>query len=103
MNIDTIRLRADIASLARDAKATKTLLRTKWTRPLADEQKKLVRLRRRLTELHVLLAWSRGERHVTKPIHDTWYTGRGWDESWHLVVAERAAKDYETHAMEATP
>lgn len=95
MNIDTLRLGADIDALARDAKATKALLRTTWTRPMADEQKKLVGLRRRLTELHVLLAWSRGKKHVTKPIADTWYTSQAWDEAtWHVVVAERAAKDY---------
>lgn len=102
MNIDSTRVRADIASLATDAKATKTILRATWTRPMADEQRRLVRLRRRLTELHVLYAWSRGKVHVTKPIQDTWFTGRAWDETWHVVVAERAAKDYALPLAEAT-
>jgi hypothetical protein len=95
MNIDKIRLRADIAELARDAKVTKALLRTTWTRPMADEQKKLVCIRRQATILHVLLAWTRGKKHVTTPINDNWYTGRPYDEAtWHTIVAERAAKDY---------
>jgi len=106
MNIDTIRLAADLAAIASEARSVKTILRTTWTRPMADEQKKLVRLRRRATELHVLLAWTRGKRHVARPIRDTWYTGRAWDEAtWHVVVAERVAQDYplpET-TVEVTP
>ena len=49
----------------------------------------------------MLLAWTRGKRHVKTAIHDTWYTGRAWDEAtWHVVVAERAAKDYALETRE---
>ncbi|MBX3188094.1 MAG: hypothetical protein KF819_13815 [Labilithrix sp.] len=92
MNIDRERLRADIDALARDCRAVKDILGTTWTRPMADEQRKLVRLRRRVTELHVLVARLRGKHHVT----------RAWTEqereTWHAAIAERVAKDYTSTA-----
>jgi hypothetical protein len=95
MNIDTNRLRGDIAALAIESHDLKKILRATWTREMKDEQRKLVRLRRRATELHVLLAFSRGKLHLQKPLREGAYPGMKWDQSaWHAQVAERVAKDY---------
>ena len=95
MDIDKKRLRADLAALARDLTNTKKLLRVTWTREMSDEQRAVVRLRRRATDLHVLLAFSRGRFHLQKPLRDGAYPGMTWDRvAWHARVAERVAKDY---------
>jgi hypothetical protein len=92
MNIDRERLRADIDALARDCRALKDILRATWTRPMADEQRKLVRLRWRATELCVLAARMRGRHHVVTPPRAL---GDSWDqEAWHAAIVERVAKDY---------
>lgn len=80
------RLRADLGALARECRALKDMLRTTWTRPMADEQRHLARLRWRTTELCVLRAWSRRRLHV-RSVDDA--------EAWHATIAERVAKDYE--------
>jgi transposase len=68
---------------------------------MAEEQKALVRLRRRTTELCVLRAFTRGRRHLRQPLREGAYPGMKWDsEAWHAQVAERVAKDY---AVEAPP
>jgi hypothetical protein len=99
MNIDRERLRGDVAELARTAHALKKTLRMTWTRPMKDEQQKLVRLRRRATELCVLAAFLRGKHHVRAPLRDGAYPGMKWDaDEWHARVAARVAKDYEVTA-----
>ena len=88
MNIDRSKLRVDVNALARECRALKNILGTTWTRPMADEQRQLVRIRRRVTELCVLRAWSRGKMHATKVanVEDV--------AAWHAKIAERVAKDY---------
>ncbi len=62
---------------------------------MADEQRRLVRLRRRLTELHVLLARARGRFHVATPPHEVRQANASWDrEAWSDRVAGRVALDY---------
>lgn len=85
MNIDSERLRADMAALASECRASKNVLQTTWTRPMADEQRHLVRLRLKVTELCVLRAWRRGKLHV-KNVEEP--------EAWAARIAERVAKDY---------
>ena len=92
MIIDSERLRADTNALARECRALKDVLGTTWTRPMADEQRKLVRLRWRVTELCVLRAWSRQRVHVTNAPRGS---EQNWDRAaWHAKIAERVAKDY---------
>jgi hypothetical protein len=94
--LDSMKLRADLGTLARECRALKVVLGTTWTRPMADEQRHLVRLRWRVTELCVLRAWTRGRRHVTKAPRAITDSGAEWDgEAWHARIAERVAKDYE--------
>ena len=85
MNIDSERLRADLGVLARECRALKNVLGTTWTRPMADEQRHLVRVRLKVTELCVLRAWSRGKLHVRNVEAP---------EAWAVRIAERVGKDY---------
>lgn len=85
MNIDSGRLRADMAALASECRALKNVLGATWTRPMADEQRHLVRVRSKATELCVLRAWRRGKLHV-KSVDEP--------EVWAARIAERVAKDY---------
>ena len=85
MMIDGNRLRADLGALARECRALKDVLRATWTRPMADEQRRLARLGLRVTELCVLRAWSRKRLHV-RDVEDA--------TTWHGAIAERVAKDY---------
>jgi hypothetical protein len=93
--IDIRRLRADLRALAADCVLLKRTLRARWERPMADEQQRLHRLRRRVTDLLVLLAASRGRRHVTTPPRDGRAPGEPWDAAEHNArIADRVALDY---------
>ena len=85
MMIDGNKLRADVGALAHECRALKKVLRTTWTGPMADEQRRLTRLKRRVTDLCVLRAWSRKRLHV-RNVEDA--------EAWHAAIASRVAKDY---------
>ncbi len=88
--IDRSRLKCSILALGTECSEIKRVLRARWTRPMADDQKRLCRLRRNLTELHILSAWTRGRLHVTsKP------GAVDWDARTHAAaIAERLAPDY---------
>lgn len=96
--IDRARLRADLAALASECTSLKRALRSTWTRPMAEEQRRLCRLRRRATELHVLYASSHGRVHVTSVPRDA--AGDGDAPSWHARVAARVAREYTIVAMQ---
>ena len=92
IRIDHDRLKTEIRALASEGTQVKRVLRAPWHRPMADEQKLLCRLRRKLTELHVLSAWARGRLHVTSPPRPG---VQGWDASAHAAtIAARLAPDY---------
>ena len=97
MMIDGNKLRADLGVLARECRALKNMLRTTWTRPMADEQRHLARLRRRVTELCVLRAFSRRRLHARSggPASDL-----AERVAWHTRIAERVAKDYPVTRVE---
>lgn len=59
-----IRLQQDIRLLIADCIHLKSLLRKRWVKPMAEEQQRLVFVRRKLTERFVLLAASRGRLHI---------------------------------------
>ena len=100
--IDTIRLNLDLARLAAHSISLKKVLRARWERPMADEQRALLYARARATELHVLLAASRGRLH-TRVIPRAFAARAGTLDvaEWHARVAERAAKDYAVAAATA--
>jgi hypothetical protein len=108
--IDLPRLQRDIATYADECARTKRVLRSRWLHPMGDHQKRLVHLRRELTDRHVLLAWARGRLHVRTPpraIRDARKPDRregadantdariAWAAEAHAGrVAERLAPDY---------
>ena len=93
--IDTRKLRRDIVSTAMDCRALKDVLRRPWTAPMADEQRRLARLARRMTELCILRARMRGRWHVTTVPRDLRGSEAAWDrEAHHAKIAERVARDY---------
>jgi hypothetical protein len=99
--IDIQRLRRDIAAISAQCVDLKRALRRRWEAPMADEQRRLVRLRRRATELHVLLARARGRFHVSTPPREVRQANASWDrEAWNDRIAGRVALDY---ALPADP
>lgn len=87
----------DIANIGAEARPIKILLRSPWERPMADEQRRLVVLRRQLTELLVTLAHQRGRLHQrTRPLSSpTEGVSADWDAEAHAAaVAERVFARY---------
>jgi hypothetical protein len=62
MNIN--QLKQDRQELEEQIRAVKKQLRSSWTRPMADEQYELIRLKLEATELCILRAWLRGRHHL---------------------------------------
>lgn len=79
-HIDVERLRRDLSAQAHQARALKHVLRSTWTKPMADEQRALAELRRHITRLCILRAHLRGRRHLSS--HD------------HARIAEHVAREY---------
>ena len=93
--IDIRRLRREIASTSAECISLKRVLRRAWTRPMADEQQRLARVARRVTELCILLARTRGRYHVTVPPRDARQASTPWDRDiWSARIADRVALDY---------
>jgi hypothetical protein len=100
-NIDIERLKIDILNLIEECMVLKRVLRVRWEKPMADEQRRHVHVRRKLTERFVLFAHVRGKRHV---IHAprALPEGEAWDAAaWNARVAERIRPDYARPVMPA--
>ena len=67
MKINMERLRHDRRKLDERIRATKRVLRTTWTQPMAHAQHELLALKLEATELCILRAWLRGRLHVPDP------------------------------------
>ena len=91
-DLDFHPLRADIRDISAQIGALKRQLRTTWTRPMADEQRALERLKLRATELCALCAFARGKLHFTRAPRRA---ESGWDAlSYHQRIAERLGPSY---------
>jgi hypothetical protein len=102
IEIDRERLERDLERLTDECTAFKRALRARWTLPMADTQRALVRARRRLTEIHVFRAHLRGKYHVLGPPRDGWSPGSAWDvAAYHVRVAGRVANEYALPASAA--
>ena len=75
MKLDKLAIRSDVLRFGIESRRLKSCLRTRWERPMADEQRRLLVVQRKLTELFVLMAALRGRLHVTAP-------PREWAGSW---------------------
>ena len=95
MHIDISKLVYDLHTLAAESRAVKAILRATWTRPMADDQRRLARIRRQTTELCVLRAFARGRLHVRSAPSGIAVGDPPWDAAaWHSRIASRVAKDY---------
>lgn len=93
--IDIEKLRRDIVSASAECTVLKRALRRTWTAPMADEQRALARLARRVTDLCILRARMRGRWHVEREPRHLRGSGAVWDrEAYHARIAERVARDY---------
>lgn len=60
LELELARFRADLSEVVREIASLKKLLGARWVRPMADEQRRLARLKQSATELCILRAHSRG-------------------------------------------
>lgn len=82
----------DVARHGAEARTLKQLLRARWKRPMADEQRRLAALRRATTELLVTLAHRRGRLHQRNAPEG--FAG-DWDPHAHAArLAERVFARY---------
>lgn len=89
---DKQKIHNDIHRLIAECIELKAVLRATWTRPMGEEQKRLVRVRRRLTALFVLLAFTRRRLHVRTAPQD--FTAE-WDAfAYHEKIAMRLMPEY---------
>ncbi|APR82123.1 Hypothetical protein A7982_07472 [Minicystis rosea] len=96
-DIDIRALRRDIVSAARECHDLKKALRRTWTAEMADEQRRLARTSRHVTELCILRARMRGRWHVTTVPRELRGSSDAWDRvGHHAKIAERVARDYRT-------
>jgi hypothetical protein len=91
-DLDFHSLRADIRAISAQIGTLKRQLRTTWTRPMANEQRELERLKLRATELCSLGAFARGKLHLQR-------ARRGAPSDWdalvyHRRIAERLGPSY---------
>lgn len=91
MKLDKQAIRSDILRFGIESRRLKSCLRTRWERPMADEQRRLVVVRRKLTELFVLAASLRGRFHVLPP-PGGWADGESAEEYRERIVAACAAE-----------
>jgi hypothetical protein len=90
--IDRGRLLADLQDHSAQIRTLKRALRTRWLRPMADEQRELWRLKRRATELCALSAFTRGRFHLVRPPRGA---ASDWNAAvYHRRVAERLGASY---------
>jgi hypothetical protein len=90
--LDSALFRADIGDLTARIKSLKKLLRARWEKPMADEQRELARLKARATDLCALRAFSRGKLHLLRA--PAGFTGEWNAPAYHRRIAERLGPTY---------
>lgn len=63
MSMDRIARVRELQSIEAEIRPIKRVLGTTWTRPMHEEQRRLLWLRRKATDLLMVLAWSHGRLH----------------------------------------
>lgn len=92
-------LRADIRGISAEIRGLKRVLRSRWLRPMATEQRQLCQLQQRATELCALSAWSRGKLHLTRPPRSA---SNDWNPvTFNLRLVERLAPSYSSALPES--
>ncbi|MBI2390187.1 MAG: hypothetical protein HYV09_11415 [Deltaproteobacteria bacterium] len=67
MKIDRVARVRDLRAIEAEIRPIKRVLGATWTRPMNEEQRRLSWLRKRATELCMVLAFARGRLHVRGP------------------------------------
>jgi hypothetical protein len=90
--LDSALFRADMHDLTARIQEKKRVLRRRWEKPMADEQRELCRLKARATDLCALRAYSRGKLHL---LHAPAGFAGEWDAvQHHQRIAERLGPAY---------
>jgi hypothetical protein len=96
LNKNEIRiLRTDLATHVAALRPLKASLRRRWPGPMADVQAAALALAREITDRQILLAWTRGRRHLSSA--PRWLRDLGRESELEDVqrrIAERVASDY---------
>ena len=93
--IDLPKLKRDLAKAALECTELKRALRRRWTEPMADTQRALLRARRRTTELNILRAHLRGRHHLTRPPRGATASATTWNQAaYNSQIAARVALEY---------
>ena len=101
MSFDIPKIIADIKFTAEEIRPLKRRLRQRWTEPMAETQRTLLRLKRKATELNVLRAFIRGRIHLHHRPH--WWSGEWEPRSAAERIAERVGLAYALPVLEAAP
>lgn len=92
---ETKNLRADVAARVAELRPLKASLRRRWIEPMAEVQAAVLALAREITERQILLAWTRGRRHLSSA--PRWLRDLGRESELEDVqrrIAERVAGEY---------
>jgi hypothetical protein len=100
LNIDVSKIIAIINCTAEEIRPLKRRLRQRWTEPMADTQRALIRLKRRATELCVLRAHLRQRIHLHHRPH--WWSGEWNPTEAAARIAERVGLAYARPELEKT-
>ena len=93
--LDVSKIKSEIVQLTADCIHLKSVLRTTWTRPMGEEQRRLIRVRRSVTELFVLLAFARKKLHVRNAPQEFVGPRENWDAAkYHEQIAMRLMPEY---------
>lgn len=85
MTINITKLKQDRRELEEEIREVKKRLRSTWTKPMANEQYRLMALKQQATELCILRAWMRGRSHLA-------------DADYCKEIAERVVLQYQAEA-----
>ena len=96
-SINWLVLKTDLRALSERIRGLKRLLRAPWLTPMAEQQRELMQLKSRATELCALAAFARGRFHLQRAprgASDAWSV-----EQYHRAIAERLGPSY-AHTLE---
>ena len=102
-DIDVPALRAALRDTALAIIAVKRRLRSPWTEPMAHQQRQLLALKDKATQLCILRAYLRGRYHLQRPPRRIAATAP-WDrQAFHRTAAAHAADRYQLFVAEVPP
>lgn len=99
-SISLAHLQLDLRSLVAELLPLKAALRRPWTEPMTEVQRRVHALAHEITARLILLAWTRGRRHLSGAPRWLRDAGLADDlEGYQQRVAERVAATYRVEAL----